>query len=164
MAESSRRWITRRAAPVVAAGVGAVGLLGAFRSTPSGSSSVEASPPATAPVDSTVTTGGPSPTSTPPATAPPPAAGTFDGPVVTNRYGPVQVRITVQGGHITQAATLELPSDRARSARISAVAGPRLNQEALRAQSAHVDVVSGATYTSQSYVRSLQGALDRAGI
>jgi uncharacterized protein with FMN-binding domain len=56
-----------------------------------------------------------------------------------------------------------LPSDKPKSARISQAAGPRLRQEALSAQSANIDVVSGATYTSEGYAQSLQGALDQIG-
>jgi uncharacterized protein with FMN-binding domain len=59
---------------------------------------------------------------------------------------------------------VQLPSDRARSQGISSDAGPQLRSEALRAQSARINTVSGATYTSDGYAQSLQSALDRAGI
>ena len=88
----------------------------------------------------------------------------FDGTVEQNRYGPVQVRVTVVGGRLTDVQALQLPSDRARSQRISQIAGPLLREEALQAQSARIHVVSGATYTSDGYARSLQHALDAAGI
>jgi uncharacterized protein with FMN-binding domain len=84
------------------------------------------------------------------------------GPVVDTQYGPVQVRVTLQGGRIADVVALQLPSDRSRSVEISNYAAPRLHDEVLRAQSAQIDVVSGATYTSQGNIRSLQAALDSA--
>ena len=109
------------------------------------------------------------PRATEPArTAPPPPATTTShtvaGPVETNQFGPVQVVLTVQGTKVTDVQTPELPTDRARSAYISSVAGPILRQEALTAQSAQIDTVSGATYTSDSFAQSLQAALTRAGV
>ncbi len=76
----------------------------------------------------------------------------------------MQVRVTLQGTRITDVEALHLPSDRERSAEISDFAGPRLRQEALKAQSANIDTVSGATYTSEGYRQSLQSALDQAGV
>jgi uncharacterized protein with FMN-binding domain len=89
-------------------------------------------------------------------------SGQFTGAVADTMYGPVQVQITVSGGQVTEVTALQLPSDRRRSEEISQYAGPILRTEALRAQSAHVDAVSGATYTSQGYEQSLQSALDQA--
>ena len=99
-----------------------------------------------------------------PSTAPPTTArsGTFDGPTVESGYGPVEVEITTSGSRITDVQALQLPSDRARSRSISAMAGPKLRQEALAAQSANIDAVSGASYTSAAYKSSLQGAIDAA--
>ena len=88
---------------------------------------------------------------------------TVNGPTVTNEYGPVQVRVTIRGGQVVDVQALQLPSDRSRSARISAEAGPILRNETLQAQSATIDLVSGASYTSEGYARSLQAALDKAG-
>jgi uncharacterized protein with FMN-binding domain len=112
----------------------------------------------------------PRPTTAPGAAAtatPPPAGGaladgTIDGPVVTTRFGPVQVEITIAGGKVTSVSALELPSDHPRSAAISEYAEPILRTEVLQAQSAQIDLVSGATYTSIAYERSLQAALDQA--
>jgi uncharacterized protein with FMN-binding domain len=81
---------------------------------------------------------------------------------VDTQYGPVQVRVTLQGGRIVDVAALQLPNDRSRSVEISNYAAPQLRDEVLRAQSAKIDVVSGATYTSQGYIQSLQAALDSA--
>ena len=88
---------------------------------------------------------------------------TIDGPVVSMRFGDVQVEIVVAGGKITDVVALELPTGR-RSGQISDYAGPILRQEALQAQSAQIDLVSGATYTSDAYAQSLQSALDQAGV
>ncbi|MEO5680845.1 MAG: FMN-binding protein [Acidimicrobiales bacterium] len=90
------------------------------------------------------------------------AASSVDGPVVATNYGPVQVRVTLRGTQIAEVQALRLPSDRARSQRISAMAGPKLRAEALKAQSAQIDTISGATYTSGGYKQSLQAALDSA--
>ena len=86
-------------------------------------------------------------------------AGSFSGPTAQTRYGPVQVRITVAGGRITDVTALQLPESHGESVRINKRAGPVLRQEALAAQSAAIDTVSGATYTSQGYRTSLQAAL-----
>ena len=105
------------------------------------------------------------PTSVPATTVPAPADPTrvIDGPVEMNRYGPVQVRVTLSGDRIVDVQALQLPGDRGRSIQINDYAGPTLRQEALQAQSAQMHTVSGATYTSVGYRQSLQAALDRAG-
>ena len=105
---------------------------------------------------------GPAETASPAPIAGSLADGTVDGPVVTTRFGPVQVEVTIAGGKITAVTALELPSDHQRSAAISSYAEPILRSEALQAQSAQIDLVSGATYTSTAYERSLQAALDQA--
>jgi uncharacterized protein with FMN-binding domain len=92
------------------------------------------------------------------------ASGTFTGSVINTSYGPVQVSVTLSRGRITGVKALRTPSDRPRSQEIAATAVPQLTREALSAQSAHIDAVSGATYTSEGYARSLQSALDKAGV
>lgn len=92
------------------------------------------------------------------------AARTVDGDTVQTRYGPVQLRITVTGGKITAVTAVQLPQDNPRDEEISGFAVPQLTQEVLAAQSAQVDTVSGATYTSEGYLQSLQSALDKAGV
>lgn len=92
-----------------------------------------------------------------------PTTRTVTGGTVQTKYGPVQVRITLTGGKITDAAAVQSPSSAPRSQEISATAIPKLNRETLAAQSANIDSVSGATYTSQGYKQSLQSALDQAG-
>lgn len=106
----------------------------------------------------------PSPTPAPSAT---PAAGqtasrTITGPVIPTRYGDVQLRVTLTHGRISDIPPLQLPVDRQRSAYISSVAAPILRDEALQAQSAQIDLLSGATYTSEAYAESIQAVLDQA--
>jgi uncharacterized protein with FMN-binding domain len=87
---------------------------------------------------------------------------TVVGPAVSTQYGPVQVAATVASGKLQQVRALVLPSGDGRTNEISAQAGPLLQQEAMTAQSAQIDTISGASYTSDGYRRSLQAALDRA--
>jgi uncharacterized protein with FMN-binding domain len=114
-------------------------------------------------------TAAPGTTATPKATAAPDTGSTGSavtevaGPTVSTRFGPVQVQIEVSGGTVTDVVALQLPSG-GRSGRISDYAEPTLHDEALSAQSASIDGVSGATYTSRAYAKSLQAALDQAGI
>lgn len=89
-------------------------------------------------------------------------AGTFTGSAADTRYGPVQVQITVADGKITDAQAVEYPQESGRDVRINSAAVPELNQETLQAQSARIDTVSGATYTSEGYQQSLQSAIDAA--
>jgi uncharacterized protein with FMN-binding domain len=113
----------------------------------------------------------------PGAYAPPGAAGTAAAGNVTTRgsftgqvtgsavqtpFGTVQVQVTFQNGTITDVQALRLPSGRGHTSEISAYAGPQLRSEALAAQSAQIDTISGATYTSQGYIQSLQSAIDQA--
>ncbi|MBX7550054.1 FMN-binding protein [Streptomyces sp. tea 10] len=87
---------------------------------------------------------------------------TVTGKVAQTPYGPVQVRITVRGGKIAQASAVQAPKG-GLSDQKTAMAVPKLNQEAVTAGTAHIDAVSGATYTSTGYRQSLQSALDQAG-
>jgi uncharacterized protein with FMN-binding domain len=87
-------------------------------------------------------------------------SGTFTGAAADTRYGPVQVQITVSGGRITSARTLQVPQESSRDVRINSAAVPILNNETVQAQSAQIDTVSGATYTSEGYAQSLQSAID----
>ncbi len=111
------------------------------------------------------TTGAPRPTARP--TSPPPAtprayhSGTATGLVARTDYGGVQVRVTVSHGRIVNVTALQLPHGNQMDVRLSEPAARMLEREVTSAQSAQVDTVSGATYTSQGYLRSLQSALDR---
>ncbi|MFJ4850740.1 MULTISPECIES: FMN-binding protein [unclassified Streptomyces] len=89
-------------------------------------------------------------------------SGTFTGAPIDTRYGTVQVAATLTGGKITAVRVLQAPDENGRDQQIAFYALPRLTQEALGAQSAHIDAVSGASYTSQGYIQSLQSALDQA--
>ncbi|MDQ2725240.1 MAG: FMN-binding protein [Actinomycetota bacterium] len=79
-----------------------------------------------------------------------------------NPYGTIQVRVTVSGGNVTDVSTLQSPNDQGRSVEIAREALPVLRHEVLKAQSAQIDVVSGASYDSQGYAQSVQSALDKA--
>jgi len=85
----------------------------------------------------------------------------MQGPVVATKYGPMQVAIAVRGKRLVRIWPLKVPNRYGRSVRASATAVPVLERRSLEAGSADVHVVSGATYTSDGYKRSLQGALDR---
>ena len=89
---------------------------------------------------------------------------TVTGRTVQTRWGPVQVRVTVTGGQLTVVDALQVPSGNSKDVRINRAAVPVLEREALQAQSADIDAVSGATYTSEGYITSLQSALDQAGL
>ncbi|WP_063785910.1 FMN-binding protein [Streptomyces sp. MMG1533] len=125
--------------------------------TPSSSPSASPSHPvAAAPTKTSSAPSAPDTTSAAPTTR------SVTGVTAQTKYGPVQVRITLTGGRITGANAVQYPEETARSENISSTAVPKLNQETLEAQSADIDTVSGATYTSAGYKQSLQSALDRA--
>jgi uncharacterized protein with FMN-binding domain len=90
-------------------------------------------------------------------------SGTATGDAIDTRYGAAQVRVTVSGGKIVKLEALQLQANDPHSAQISSFAAPQLEQEVLSAQSASVDAVSGATFTSASYLQSVQSALDKLG-
>ncbi|WAZ19106.1 FMN-binding protein [Streptomyces cinnabarinus] len=112
----------------------------------------------------TRTSSAPSTPDAPKTTAAAPSIRTVTGATAQTKYGPVQVRITLTDGRITGATAVQSPSSSPRSQEISSTAVPKLNQETLTAQSADIDTVSGATYTSAGYKQSLQSALDKAGV
>jgi uncharacterized protein with FMN-binding domain len=133
---------------------------------------------ATAPPPMKIALGTPQPSPTPapptggassaPATASPTSAprpagrtGTFLGQPEDVGYGTVQVRLTLTDGRITDVRAVQLPSG-GRSSEITAYAAPRLRSEVLAAQSASIDAVSGASFTSEGYAKSVQSVLDTA--
>ncbi len=151
--------------------------------TPVAAVNQESSPQATSPLPATMppfSTGPlPSPTSplastqlptNPPQNIPNPTAvsqslykdGTYKGPEIDAYYGLVQVQATVQGGKLSSVQFLEYPSDRRTSVEINNIAVPYLQQEAMQAQSSSVDIISGATLTSEAFIMSLQNALNSA--
>jgi uncharacterized protein with FMN-binding domain len=87
---------------------------------------------------------------------------TVTGPQIVLAHGIVQVRVTITDGRITDVTALQLPHDNPDSWSTSTHAAPILRSEVLAMQSANVNVVSGATYTSRGYARSLQAAIDAA--
>ena len=89
---------------------------------------------------------------------------TATGPQVVLAHGIVQVQVTVTAGRIIDVSAVQLPHDNPHSWNGSTAAAVTLRSEALRAQSANIDIVSGATYTSRGYARSLQAALDALGV
>jgi uncharacterized protein with FMN-binding domain len=92
------------------------------------------------------------------------AGGTYAGSVVQTRFGTVQVQITVRAGAITDVTALQLTDAERKSVQISNRAAPLLRAEVLKAQSAKVQTISGATVTSVAYLNSLQAALDAANL
>lgn len=96
-----------------------------------------------------------------PTTAPTPNTQTFTGPAISYFFGTAQVQVTVQNGQITAVTALQLPNE-GRSGWISQQVEPMLRSEVMSAQSAQINLISGATYTSEAYVQSLQAALDQA--
>jgi len=126
-----------------------------------------ATPRPTATPGTTATPGSsatPWPTATPrPTATPTPAApsGSATGDAVDYPYGRLQLRATLVRGRLTNVETVQLQPSSGHSQAIDAQALPLLREEALRASGANIDVVSGATYTSEAYARSLQSAIDR---
>ena len=133
---------------------------------PTGTSSTGTSSAGTSSAGTSSAGGASAPAATAPATpaAPAAASGTFVGTSTSTRFGSVQVQITVTEGSITDVTALKLTDADGRSVQISNRAAPVLRQEVLSAQSAQVSTVSGATYTSDAYLTSLQSALDQAGL
>ncbi len=134
-----------------------------------------ASLPTTAPAARPLAAAAPLPTTAPAASPTPPIVptataivkgqyrdGTFTGPEVDAFYGLVQVQAVIQNGKIADVKFLEYPNDRRTSVRINTIVMPWLTTEAVQAQSANVDIISGATLTSEAFTQSLQAALDTA--
>ncbi len=184
---SHRAQRSRRAAGLAGL-LGAVGLLvtakqlagppGAHHLALTTSATSPATPSSSTPSSSTPSSSTPSSSL---SSSPPPGASPVPGPVAPattattaggirqitgsaedNPYGTIQVRVTLSGGRVTDVSTLQSPSDRGRSVDIAQQALPLLRQEVLKAQSAQIDVVSGASYDSQGYAQSVQSALDKA--
>jgi uncharacterized protein with FMN-binding domain len=118
----------------------------------------------TAPASSTPTTGASgSSTSTP--TTPSGSLykdGSYTGSQADAQWGYIQVKAIIKNGKITDVQFLQYPNERNRSVEINAYADPQLTTEAIQAQSANVDVITGATDTSQAFIQSLTDALNQA--
>ena len=89
---------------------------------------------------------------------------TVTGDTAQTQWGPVQVELTVSGGQVTDVSVVQYPNGNGRDQEINSYALPVLIQETIDAQSAQIDMVSGATVTSVGYQQSLQSALDEAGL
>ena len=92
------------------------------------------------------------------------SGSTVTGSVAQTRWGPVQVELTVENGTITSVSVIRYPSENGKDEQINSYALPILVQETMDAQTSNIDMVSGATVTSEGYVESLQSALDSAGL
>ena len=109
-------------------------------------------------------------TSTPPSSASTRAASTkraarsFTGSLATDQYGQLQVKLTIRNGRITSVGFSTFIANDGHSVQIDTTAAPVLIRETIAAQSAHIQGVSGATYTSDAYQQSLQAAIDKAGL
>ena len=118
----------------------------------------------------TGSTATPAPTASSGSTSPGPSATTaatprtYTGDSVDTRWGPVQVQVTVVAGKITDATAAVYPQGNQRDVEINSYALPVLHDEVLSAQSSDIDMVSGATVTSEGYQQSLQDALDQANL
>ena len=88
--------------------------------------------------------------------------GTYTGIAADAYYGMVTVEAVIQGGRLTDVQFLDYPRDRRTSQRINSQAVPWLKQEAIQSQEANVNIISGATLTSEAFIQSLQSALNKA--
>jgi uncharacterized protein with FMN-binding domain len=120
-------------------------------------------------VNATATTAGasgtPGTSSTPGTSGTPGSAykdGTYTGSVADAQWGNVQIQAVIQGGKIKAVTFLQYPNDRNHSIEINNYADPQLVNEAIQAQSANVDIVTGATDTSDAFIQSLTNALSQA--
>ncbi|MGD1033876.1 MAG: FMN-binding protein [Candidatus Dormibacteria bacterium] len=160
----------RPAATLAATAIGVVLLL-AFRTPPAAPPATAVTlPSASAAATPTATPSGappsagssPTPTATPTAAAGGLKSGTFNGQTYSDQYGNLQVQLVISGGRITDVKLLQYPQNEPQSAFISSHALPLLREEVLQAQSAKIDAISGATFTSENYAASVQSALDLA--
>jgi uncharacterized protein with FMN-binding domain len=129
--------------------------------SPETSVSSTASSQAATPAPTTTSGAATTPTATPSTPTTASATKVITGSVEDTRYGPMQVQVTFDGSKITAVKVLQAPNDDRRSASINEQATPILEQEVLSSQSANVDTVSGATYTSDGYKQSVQSAIDQ---
>jgi uncharacterized protein with FMN-binding domain len=118
-----------------------------------------------APTPAAPTPAAPTPSAPTPSAAAPtaPAVATIEGDSVGTPYGNVQVQVSFSGSKITRIKVLQVPRESGRDAEIADYSVPILNREVLDSQSAQVDSVSGATYTSEGYLQSVQSAIDKRG-
>ena len=142
----------RRVTLWIVATVAAVVLLFSYRTSLGGGSSAAGAPAVVATGDAP----GPS------VSGQPGTSLTVNGALARTRYGPIQVQVKIQNHKIIDVRALRAPDGNGRDLEINGYALPQLRAEVLAAQSAQVDTVGGATYTSDGYRKSLQSALDAA--
>jgi uncharacterized protein with FMN-binding domain len=159
----------RRALFAVSSTIAGLVLLLSFKTQASTGTTAHAA--ASTPKAGSGSAGTPKSAATPSSAATPRSTGTatsgtktITGDAAQTRYGPVQVQITVTDGAVTTVTAVDYPQNDPRDFQINSFAIPQLDQEATAAKSTSIDFVSGATYTSQGYVQSLQSALDTAGL
>jgi uncharacterized protein with FMN-binding domain len=150
----------KRVALAIAGTVAALVMLLSFKTH---SPAASTTPPAAVSSGTNTSTGAASPSPTAKSTTTT-GTKTYTGAAADTRYGPVQVQITVTNGKVVKATAVEYPTQDPRDAEINAYAIPQLQAETVAASSARIDMVSGATYTSEGYLQSLQSALDSAGL
>jgi uncharacterized protein with FMN-binding domain len=129
--------------------------------TPSATTSGSGTPPTTSSSSPSSTNSTTTPTSTT-TTSGSFKDGSYTGSVEDAYYGNVQVKATISGGKITDVTFLQYPHTHSTSVYINQQAMPYLQQEAIKAQSSNVNIISGATYTSQAFIQSLSDALSQA--
>ena len=133
---------------------------------PSSTSSSSSTPSPTATPSAAPPSGGASPTPTATPTPTPAASGlksgSFTGQTYANPYGNVQVQVVISGGKITDVKTIQYPNGHQQSVFINSQALPLLREEVLQTQSAKINIIGGATFTSEGYAQSVQSALDLA--
>lgn len=127
-----------------------------------GMADTPATDPSTTSSSSGPGTGSKSTTSAPKRTATTTGKRVVDGDSIGTIYGPVQVRLVLSGRSIVSVTAINYPTASGRDRSINSYAIPQLTQEALSAQSAQIDNVSGASYTSEGFAESLQSALSKA--
>ena len=149
----------KRYPAVIAATV--AGLAGILTFHSRGTSQLSAALPVTARSSGRPTTTTTTPPGSPSTTAPPAATPrTAVGATEQYGYGELAVRITVSGSRVTDAQVVGLQTAESYSQQIAEQVIPYLRREVLSAQSAQIDGISGATYTSEAYAMSVQSALD----
>ena len=136
----------------LAGNLGATGKASAGSGSPSTGTATTTSPPAS------TSSGGAS------SSAKPSATKTVTGSIVTNQYSRLQVRLQIKNGRISHVGFTTFTANDSKSVGIDQQAVPILIQETISAQSAHIQGVSGATYTTNAYEQSLQAAIDKAGL
>jgi uncharacterized protein with FMN-binding domain len=153
--------VRRAVIATVATAAGLVLLLG-YKAGPPGKASKVAvaggASSTTVPAGTTSTSGG---TDGAPSTTA--GAGTYAGQLVDYMYGNIEVAVTIKGSRVSNVSVVQNNATDFQSQAIDEQAVPVLEQEALSAQGVNIDVVSGATYTSDAFAQSLQSALQKAG-